>query len=92
MHLAGRRLDQPQHAAAGRALAAAGFADQAERLALLDLKAHVVDRADDGFGRKKPAAAREVLDEIADFDERHQRAARRRCPANASSAAPCSGR
>ena len=66
------RLDQPQHAAAGRALAAAGFADERERLALLHRKAHIVDGADDGLLAEQPAAALEVLDEVADFDERHQ--------------------
>ena len=45
-HLARRRLDQPQDAAAGRRLAAARLADQPERLALLDREAHVVDRRD----------------------------------------------
>ena len=54
-HLAGGRLDQPQHAAAGRALAAARFADQREGLALVDGEADVVDRAhDDDFSRNSP--------------------------------------
>ena len=38
-----RRLDQAQDAAAGGRFAAAGFADQAERLAGADLEADVVD-------------------------------------------------
>ena len=38
------RLDQPQDAAAGGRLAAAGFADQAQRLAGGDLEADIVDR------------------------------------------------
>ena len=69
-HLAGRRLDQPQHAAAGRALAAARFADQRERLALIDGEAHVVHGPHDRLLAEQPAAALEVLDEIADLDER----------------------
>ena len=36
--VAGRRLDQPQDAAPGRALAAARLADEPERLALLDAR------------------------------------------------------
>ena len=43
--LAGGRLDQPQQAAPGRRLAAAGLADQAERLARRDRERHVVDGA-----------------------------------------------
>ena len=50
-HLAGRRLDQPQHASAGRALAAARFADQPVGLALLDGEAHIVHGADDRLRR-----------------------------------------
>ena len=71
LHLARRRLDQPQHAAAGRALAAPRLADQPERFALIDRKAHIVDRLDDGLGAQEPAAALEVLDEMTDFDEWH---------------------
>ena len=72
-HLAGRRLDQPQDAAAGRRLAAARFADQAERFSLLDREADVVDGAHDRrAGANSPRVAREVLDEVADFEQRHQ--------------------
>ncbi len=63
---------EPQHAPAGRALAAAGFADEREGLALIDGKAHIVHGADDRLFAEQPAAALEVLDEIADLDERHQ--------------------
>ena len=38
--LAAGRLDQPQHAAAERGLAAAGFADEAQRLAGLQIEGH----------------------------------------------------
>ena len=39
-------LDQAQHAAARGGFAAAGFADQSERLAAIDRKRHAVDRVD----------------------------------------------
>ena len=42
--LARGRLDQAQDAAAGRRLAAARFADQAQRLARGEVEAHAVDR------------------------------------------------
>ena len=69
-HFARGRLDQAQHAAAGRALAAAGFADQAERLALVDREADAVDRLHDGAAAEQAAAAREMLGEVAHLDER----------------------
>ena len=50
---AGGRLDQPQHGAAHRRLAAARFADQAERLARRDREAHAVDREDVAGGAPK---------------------------------------
>ena len=53
--LARGRLDQPQQAAAGRRLAAAGLADQAERLALFDREAHVIDRGDTRALAEQPA-------------------------------------
>ena len=40
----------------------------------LDREAHVVDGRDDACrARNRPAAAREVLDEMRDLDERHHR-------------------
>ena len=42
----GGRIDQPQHGAPDGRLAAAGFADQAERLALLDAETHIVNGLD----------------------------------------------
>ena len=71
-HVARRRLDQPQQAAAGRRLAAARLADQPERLALVDAEAHVVDRGDARARPEAAAAAGEMLDEMRDLDERHQ--------------------
>ena len=68
--LAGRRLDQPQQAASGRRLAAAGFADEPERLARRDREAHVVDRAHRRRLAEPAAARRELLDEVLDVDER----------------------
>ena len=70
--VARRRFDQPQDAAPGRRLAAAGFADEAEGLAFLDRERHVVDGADDGAVPQPSAAAAEFLDEMADLEERHQ--------------------
>ena len=42
---AGRHLDQLQHGHRGDGLAAAGFADDAQRLAPVDGEVHAVDRA-----------------------------------------------
>jgi hypothetical protein len=39
------RLDGPQHAARGGGLAAAALTNEAERLALVDVEVHAVDRA-----------------------------------------------
>jgi hypothetical protein len=49
-HFAGRRRHQPENAPARRRLAAARLADEAERLALLDPKADIVDGFDDRSG------------------------------------------
>ena len=70
-----RRLDEPQQQPPDRRLAAARFADEPQRLAARDLEADAVDRLDDGDRPlQDPAADREVLDEIADLDERCRRA------------------
>ena len=62
------RLDQPQDAASGGRFAAAGFADEAQRLARGDLEADAVDRvhALDG-AREQAALDREMLDQTGDF-------------------------
>ena len=58
------RFDQPQQAASRRRLAAAGLADEAERLTLVDREAHVVHGVDVGAMAKQATAAPEVLDEM----------------------------
>ena len=47
MHVPARRLDEPQHRAAERRLAAARFADKPERLAGKDVERHAIDRLHD---------------------------------------------
>src|SRR6185295_4996668 len=69
--LARRRLDQPQDAAPGGGLAAARFADEAERLAGGDVEAHVIDGVDAiDLAREDPAADREIFDEAVDAQQR----------------------
>ena len=75
--LAGRRLDQAEHAAAGRALAAARLADEIEHLALVNREAHAVDGCDDGRSRPEAMPPDEVLDEVPDLEERHRLSDRR---------------
>src|SRR4051794_23263798 len=68
-----RRLDEPQQQATDRRLAAAGLADETERLAAADRERHAVDRADETDGPLQDAALdREELPEIADLDEGHR--------------------
>ncbi len=72
LHLAGGRLVELQDGAARRALAAAGFADQSERLALLDGEGdtvHGLHRADLAL-HDDAAREREVHDEVIDLKER----------------------
>ena len=66
------RLEQPQDAVAGRGLARAGLADEAERLALPDLEADPVDGADvvDGAVDEEARLDREVLLKVGDLEER----------------------
>ena len=65
------RLHQPQHAARDRRFAAAGFADQPERLALADRKADAVDRMHGADAPTQDAAAHRVmLDEVGDLKQR----------------------
>src|SRR3954447_267363 len=68
---AGGRLDQLQHRPAGGRLAAAGLADQAERLAALDPEADPVDRPHlvDFAVDQDSALDREVLDEVVDLEQ-----------------------
>ena len=62
---------EPQDAAAGRGLAAAGFADQAERLALADREADAVDRLHMGDHPRHQRALghREVHLQVAHRDQ-----------------------
>ena len=77
---AGGRLDQPQHAAAERALAAAALADQRQRLAGRERQADTVHGAD----------VAEVLDEVFDLQQRSHvvpspaRPQRTQCPGSSS--------
>src|SRR5262245_10215614 len=88
--VAAGRLDQSEDAAAGRGLAAAGFADQSECLPLLNAEAHIVDRTYRRAVTEETAATDKVFDEVRDFDERfHARRSSldgaRRCVASRSS-------
>ena len=69
---AGRRLDEAQEQPADRRLAAARLADQAERLAAPDRRSSTPSTAWTIADRPLEDAApdREVLDEVADLDER----------------------
>jgi len=60
--LAGGLRDQLHHAERGHRLAAAGLADHAERLALVDMQVHAVHGADDALVRE------EVRLEVLDFE------------------------
>ena len=64
---AGRRLDQPQDRQRGDALAAAGFADDAQRLAGAQRKRDAVDRAHDAV------AGEEIGLQIVDLENRVRR-------------------
>src|SRR5262249_51200957 len=73
LHAAAGRLDQPQHGTAGRRLAAARFAHQAQRLALADGEAHAIDGIDMAHGTAQHALLyREVLLEILDLEDRRR--------------------
>ena len=72
---AGIRLDQADHQPRRRRLAAAGFADDAEHLALVDREAHVIDRAHHAAPPEQAAAELEVLAQCAHLEQRLLRAA-----------------
>ena len=65
-------IEQPHHDARERGLAASGLADQAERLAGIDLEVHTVDRVHvaDLCWIRDAAGDREVLLDALDLDER----------------------
>ena len=70
-HLAARRFDQPQNRPAGRRLAAARFADEAQRLARIDVEANAVDRLHVVDHTGQDAAANWKIDfEILDVQQR----------------------
>ena len=65
-------LDQPNDAAPERGLAAAALADEAERLAVLDVERDAVERLDVlARAPEQPRPDREMFLEVSDFEERH---------------------
>src|SRR3712207_5900907 len=64
-------IDPPGDEPCGRRLAAAGLADDAERLAAQEVEAHAVDRFDgpDLLAEDQAALDREVLLEVADLHQ-----------------------
>ena len=75
--LAGGGLDEPERASPRRGLAAAGFADQRQRLAGCDRKAHVVYRAERAACAEEVPAERILLDEVPDLEQRRHRGVER---------------
>ena len=68
--LSGGDVEQPQHGAADRGLAAAGLADQRQRLAALDVERDAVDGMDDAAAcAHKPPPQRKVLLEVVDLEQ-----------------------
>ncbi len=72
-HAAGGRLDQAQDEASERALAGAGFADEAEGFAGFNVERNVVNGTHLALGSsaKYGLAQRKHLYEIADRNQRH---------------------
>ena len=60
---------RPRICAGGRGFAAARFADEAERLAGLDVEADAIDGADDTLGAEEAAADAEVDFQVANGEE-----------------------
>jgi hypothetical protein len=70
--LPARDVEQAQDRAPDSGFAAAGFADQRERLAALDLKRYAIDRIDEAAGASEQSALQRVmLLEVVDFQEAH---------------------
>src|SRR5206468_8288749 len=68
--LAVGRLDQAQHAASGRRLAAAGFADEAERLAAVDRERDPIDGINAAdLTRQQAAVHGEIFLQAADAEQ-----------------------
>src|SRR5262245_37545518 len=71
LNTAARRLDQAQHAARDRRFAAAGFADEAKRLADAKRKAHAIDRVHRAdLAAQDAAPQRIVFYEVGDLEQR----------------------
>ncbi len=66
-------LDQAKDEASQRALARAGFADEAERLSGMNVERNIIDCADFSarLAAKRRLAVREDLRQVADFKQRH---------------------
>src|SRR6478609_5667983 len=78
--LAVGRLDQAQHTASRRRLAAAGFADEAERLAAVDRERDPVDRINAAdLTRQQAAMYRKIFLQAADAEQRLGHAAPPKC-------------
>ncbi len=75
IHFAAGRRDEVEDGAGGRAFAAARFADETERLALVDRKADAIDRADEAMlAVQEPSACEGEVDlKVADIQERTAR-------------------
>ena len=88
------RLDQTEHGAAECRLAAAGFADDAERLAGMQLEAYAIDRLERHKAPPQQAADRdrEMHREVLDAEQRRAHASRSRWQALARGASNSSSR
>jgi hypothetical protein len=66
------RLDQPNEAASQAGLAAARLADQSDRLSLLHIEAHAVNRPDVlSRAPQQPGRHRKIFLQITNFEQRH---------------------
>src|SRR5215213_10967402 len=97
LDLARGRLDQPQDCAADGGLAAAGFANQRERLTRADRERHAIDRIDvTGRAAQQALLDREMLLEARDLEDerlrrlRHGRLRRSHASASMPPSAPAS--
>ncbi len=71
MYLAPGRFDQAKHAAPGGRFTTAGFANQPEGFAALDVKVDTVDRMDAaGLTAEQAALERELLGQVPDSEQR----------------------
>jgi len=63
-------VEQPQHRAADGRLAAAGFADQRQRLAAVDVERHAIHGPDRCRRLPEAPPQRKVLLQVVDLEER----------------------